>query len=266
MRKRSQNNWFSYVAILASLITSVSAAGFYDDNSRGWFFYETKPVESAEVIPPKVLLPAQIKTPGEQAESDLAELQKELKQASALAIMDPTPENAWAYQQIKTKIFDMSSVLADVQMQNEWQRPDSYISSNPTGGEGLSIDRTNQNHCSADMIKQSGNVWGMFLFVSKDCKYCNAQVNVQKQITRTYAMTAMVIGFDNIKPANIDDLVFAPDNGISKKFNIQNEGKPVTVMFNVKTGQSKVLGYGYIPIDGLNERICHLYTKRLGEI
>lgn len=266
MRKRSKNNRFSYVAILATLIANAGAAGFYGDSNRGWFFYESKPVESAEIMLPKALLPAEIKTPGEQAESDLAALQKQLKQASALAIMDPTPENAWAYQQVKTKIFDMSSVLADVQMQNEWQRPDSYMSSNPTGGEGLAIDRTNQNHCSADMIKKTGDVWGTFLFVSKDCKYCSAQVNVQKQVTRTYAMTAMVIGFDNVRPENLGDLAFAPDNGISRKFNIKNEGKPVTVMFNVKTGQSKVLGYGYIPIDNLNERICHLYTKKLGEI
>lgn len=266
MRKRSQNNRFGYTIILAIMMTTSKASGFYGDSGRGWFFYESKPVESTPKVISKSLLPAEIKTPGEQAESDLATLQKQLKQASALAIMDPTPENVWSYQQVKTKIFDMSSVLADVQIQNEWQRPDSYMSSNPTGGEGLAIDRTNQNHCSADMIKKTGDVWGTFLFVSKDCKYCNAQINVQKQISRTYAMTAMVIGFDNIKPDNLDGLAFAPDNGISKRFSIKNEGKPVTVMLNVKTGQSKVLGYGYIPIDNLNERICHLYTKKLGEI
>lgn len=265
MRKRSKNYWIGKTIILILLMAKASATSYFVDNSKGWFFYESKPVESTPVRIPLIVAPKQ-QTAGEKAAIELEALQKQLKEASALALLYPTPDNVWNYQQIKTKVYNMSGVLTDQEMRNEWVRPDSYAANNPTGGEGLEINRSELNHCSEDMVRKTGDVWGMYLFTSKDCKYCKAQINVQKQVASRYGITSMVIGFDSIRPSNLGDLEFGPDNGISTKFQIKNEGNPVTVMFNVKTGKSQVLGYGYIPLDNLNERICHLYTKKLGDL
>lgn len=261
MRKRQSNRWCSY-AIILSLATAANA-GIFNDTSRGWFFYESKPV--IESIPVESKPVPQI-TPGEKAAQELELLQKQLKEASALALLYPTPENVWNYQQLKTKIYNMSGVLTDQQVRNDWSRPDSYSANNPTGGEGLEISRKEQNACSAELIRQSGFTYGLYLFTSANCKYCDAQINVLKKVSSTYGVSAMVVGFDAYRSANLGDLPFGEDKGImSRKFNIVNEGKPVTVMFNIKTGQSQVLGYGYIPLDQVNNRICRLYTKQLGE-
>lgn len=262
MRKRQSNNGYGF-AIILTLILGRANAGIFNDSNRGWFFYESKPVIESVQVESK---PIKQLTPGEKASQELEQLQKQLKEASALALLYPTPENVWNYQQLKTKIYDMSSVLTDQQVRNDWSRPDSYSANNPTGGEGLEINRKEQNACTADLIRQSGYTYGLYLFTSANCKYCDAQVNVLKKVSTAYGVSSMVVSFDGSRPNNLDDIPFGQDKGImSKKFNVINEGKPVTVMFNIKTGQSQVLGYGYIPLDQVNNRICRFYTKQLGE-
>lgn len=261
MRKRQSNNWYGYTIILGLLIAKANA-GIFNDANRGWFFYESKPVVESIPLESKTIS----LTPGEKASQELEQLQKQLKEASALALLYPTPENVWNYQQLKTKIYDMSGVLTDQQVRNDWSRPDSYSANNPTGGEGLEINRKEQNACTSDLIRQSGYTYGLYLFTSANCKYCDAQVNVLKKVSNSYGVSSMVVSFDGSRPSNLDDIPFGQDKGImSRKFNIVNEGKPVTVMFNIKTGQSQVLGYGYIPLDQVNNRICRLYARQLGE-
>jgi conjugal transfer pilus assembly protein TraF len=266
MRKRSSNFSISQAIILVAMLGTCSAAPFTTIHDKGWFFYESHPVESVEIESvPKSTNPTTMQTPGEKAQAELEQLQQQLKQASALAILYPTPENVWNYQQLKTRIYDMSGVLTDQEMRNEWTRPDSYAANNPTGGEGLEMNRRELNNCSADLIRKSGDTYGMYLFTSKNCKYCEAQVKVMQQVNRNYNISSMVVGFDGVAPNNIGELPFGNDNGISKNLKVQNDGKPVTVMFNVKTGHSQILGYGYIPLDQINNRICRLYSKKLGD-
>lgn len=264
MRISKSNYRFCKAFVLILPLTAHSAT-FFDDSNRGWFFYESRPVESVEVIKPSTN-PTTIQTPGEKAESELNQLKQQLSQASALALLYPTPENVWEYQQLKTKIYSMSGVLTDQQMRNEWTRPDSYSANNATGGEGLEIDRKSLNHCSEDFIRKGSDTYGMYLFVSNDCKYCNSQIKVLQEAGRNYGLSTMVISFDGYKPSNLGGLAYGKDNGVlSKQFGIKNDGKPVTVMLDTKTGQSQLLGYGYITIDNLNNRICRLYTKQIGD-
>lgn len=265
MRKRSSNFRYCYAIILGLIGASAHASTFFNDSQRGWFFYESKPIESIESMQ-RSLNPTKTQTPGEKAESELNTMKQQLAQASALALLYPTPENVWSYQEMKTKVYNMAGVLTDQQMRNEWTRPDSYSANTPTGGEGLEMDRKELNHCSEDMIRQSANTYGMFLFTSKNCKYCNAQVGILQDAKRRYGMSTMVISFDGSKPDKLGDMPFGIDSGkLSKQFGIKNDGKPVTVMFDAKSGKSQLLGYGYITIDNLNNRICRLYTKSVGE-
>lgn len=261
----SKSNYWLRNAVILMLPLSGQCAPFFNDANRGWFFYESKPVESIETIKHSTN-PTRIQTPGQKAESELNELKQQLNQASALALLYPTPENVWSYQQLKTKVYSMAGVLTDQQMRNEWTRPDSYSANNATGGEGLEMDRKSLNHCTEDFIRQGSNTYGMYLFVSSKCKYCNSQIKVLQEAGRNYGLSTMVISFDGYRPNNLEGLSFGLDNGVlSKKFGIKNDGKPVTVMLDIKTGQSQLLGYGYITIDNLNNRICRLYTKQIGD-
>ena len=266
MRKRSSNTRLSITIILSLVIGFANASTFFEDSSRGWFFYESKPTESFESVIKPSLNPTKLQTPGEKAESELNTLKQQLNQASALALLYPTEENVWAYQQMKTKVYGMAGVLTDQQMRNEWSRPDSYSANNPTGGEGLEITRKELSHCSEDLIKQSASTYGLFLFVSQNCKFCNAQIKVVQDAQRSYGLSSMVIAFDGVKPNGLGSLPFGIDGGkLSTKFGVKNEGKPVLVMFDSKNGTSQLLGYGYTTIDNLNNRICRLYTKKLGD-
>lgn len=264
MRKRSSNLRFCYTVILSLFVSKGFAAPFFQDSNRGWFFYESKPIESAEMINLSTN-PTKVQTPGEKAESELNQLKQELSQASALALLYPTPDNVWQYQQLKTKVYSLSGALTDQQMRNEWTKPDSYSANNPTGGEGLDMQRSSQNHCSEDLIRKSSNTYGMYLFVSKDCKYCNAQIKVMQEVQRRFDITTLIVGLNGYKPNDIGSLLYAPDNGISQRFAIEHNGKPSTIMLNVKTSQFQQLGYGYITVDNLNMRICRLFTKQIGE-
>lgn len=269
MRISKSNNRFRKTVILVNIMfypLFVSAQTFFSDKNQGWFFYESKPVESLEVIkPPKE--PIKIQTPGQKAESELNALKSQLNQASALALLYPTPENVWAYQQLKTKVYGMAGVLTDQQVRNEWTRPDSYAATHATGGEGLENDRKEQNHCTENLLRDGAKKFGLYLFVGSNCKYCNAQIKVTQEAQRNYGLSGMVVGFSGFKPsAEIGELSYGADNGaLATKFNIKNEGAPVSILYDTTTGQSQVIGYGYVPLDNLNNRICRLYTKKLGE-
>lgn len=268
MRISKSNIRLGQTIILALAAKTCLAQPFFNDSSRGWFFYESKPVESyTEIKPPTSKSLMKIDSPGQKAESELNMMKQQLSQASALALLYPTPENVWAYQELKTKIYGMAGVLTDQQMRNEWTKPDSYSANNATGGEGLELDRASLNHCTQDLIRKGANRFGMYLFVSKNCKYCNAQIKVLQNSQRDYGVTSMVVGFNGYRPQiDLGSLAYGADTGLlANKFGIKNDGKPVTVMLDTKTGQSQVVGYGYITMDSLNNRICRLYTKELGD-
>jgi conjugal transfer pilus assembly protein TraF len=269
MRIPKANNRFCKTIILVNftLFPLLSPAQtFFSDKNQGWFFYESKPVESVEALP-STTKPVQIQTPGQKAESELNALKSELNQASALALLYPTPENVWAYQQLKSKVYNMAGVLTDQQVRNEWTRPDSYAATHATGGEGLENDRRDQNHCTENLLRDGANKYGLFLFIGSNCKYCNSQIKVAQEAQRNYGLSGMVIGFNGFKPnVDIGGLNYGADNGaLATKFNIRNEGTPVSILYDTASGQSQIIGYGYVPLDNLNNRICRLYTKKLGE-
>ena len=268
MRKSKSNYWFSNTIILSLLSANAMAGNWFDDSNRGYWFYESKPIESIQ-IESKSLLPAQKPqdqmNDGEKAVIELEALQKQLKEASALAIMNPTSDNVWNYQQLKGRVFDMAGVMADQSVRNNWSHPDSYSAKNATGGEGLQHDRYAQSHCGENVLRDGSNTYGMYLFVKKDCKYCSAQINVLSEVKRLYDIDTMVVATDGSKPIVPNGLSFAQDNGISRNFGIEVGDKPATVLFNVKTKEAKLLGYGYIPMDDLSGRICRIYTKKVGE-
>lgn len=265
MRIRSSYYWLS-AAIILGIPNIGNAQTFFSDSNKGWFFYESKPIESLNAVEKRSTNPTFL-TPGEQAESELNAFKKQLNQAAALAMMYPTPDNVWAYQQLKTKVYNMSGVLTDQQMRNEWTRPDSYAATHATGGEGLAVDRYAENHCTEDMLRKGANQYGFYLFVSSKCKYCGPQINVLQNAQRNYGLSSMVVGFNGYRPStNLEGLNVGSDNGmLAKKLGVKDQGSPVTVMLDTKTGQSQIIGYGYIPLDNLSNRICRLYTKKIGD-
>lgn len=265
MRIRKSYYWFCATIILG-LPEIGNCQTFFSNSNQGWFFYESKPVESVIAPSKKSTNPVEL-TPGEKAESELNELKRQLSQASALAIMYPTSDNVWAYQQLKTKVYNMAGVLTDQQSRNQWIRPDSYSATHATGGEGLEIDRYSQNHCTDNMLKQGANQYGFYLFVSANCKYCDAQIKVLQNAQYNYGLSSMVVGFNGYRPRiNLNGINVGSDNGmLAAKLGVKDQGSPVTVMLDTKTGQSQIIGYGYIPLDNLSNRICRLYTKKIGD-
>lgn len=236
------NNWKSI-----SIILMMAMSGYANADStatQGWYYYETRPIYMPE---------SATQMPFTSYKQLLDEAKKEYEEIEAAAIVNPTSENIKAYRQAIQLVSDRTAKLAMLTATQNWQDPNSRLSTEAVNGSGLQQDLDGARQEYADIVKN----YGIFYFISKDCKYCNVEANELKRLEVTYGISVMVISMDGSNLPQYPNPL--QDNGFSANIGVSKAG--ALIAFDAKKKKPVVIGYGYLHYDEIMKRIHALFIS-----
>ncbi|MBD9362355.1 conjugal transfer protein TraF [Methylomonas fluvii] len=213
-------------AVRAENAGELSAASYFEDKQRGWFWYEVlpepiKPVKpEPKVEPPKPVpqsdtakLEASMVVPVTDQPEPLtsAWLKQNLEKYLNKAIDEPSQENVAAFYYLQRVMMDKAErfthaaryvVMSDPQLDESVRRPISTFAVN---------EANHQASVAADQaLKAIAAKAGILFFFRSDCRYCHVQAPILAMLERSY-------GF-KIYPVSLDGLPMP--NGLFNQFKI----------------------------------------------
>lgn len=219
---------------------------YADNNSmRGWYYYETSPVES--------VTPAKIKqNPTYKSYREFnAAIQQEFEEIQDRAIYDQTPENIQAYNQALRAISNNAVKFGMLSVTQNWQDPNAGLSTSALNGAGLQQDLDKQRQQIGQIVKR----YALFYFIDRNCKYCSVEANELKRLEYTYNVTVRVISMDGTTLQQYPTPT--ADRGISKKLGVTEAGE--LMAFDSTNNKTTVIGFGYIHFDQIIQRLQTLF-------
>jgi conjugal transfer pilus assembly protein TraF len=178
-----------------------------------------------------------------------------LKELKAKAILEPTPQNVKAYQEMQMRVVNQSQAFSDAWLLNVYLNPtlDENVR-NPAAQGARFVVYENERIQKQQIIKTLKNSYGLFYFYSGSCSYCKAFAPVIKQFADTYGWEVMAISLDGAPSDTFKN--WQPDNGISKKWGIQTV--PAVFAINPETDHVIPVANGFTSIDEMEKRIVTL--------
>jgi conjugal transfer pilus assembly protein TraF len=237
----STTNYWKSLSFILITLNSIS----YSDviATRGWYYYQDPPT--------LVLAPNVIRV---NSYSQLLETAKqEYQEIEAAAIINPSSANIKAYRQAIQILSDRSAKLAMLSATQNWQDPDSRLSNEAVNGSGLQQDLNLARQEYKEIVKN----YGIFYFISQQCKYCKVEAIELKRLEETYDISVMTVSMDGSTIPQYPNPL--KDNGFAKNLGITKPG--ALVAFDPTKNKTITIGYGYLHYDEIMKRIHSLFIS-----
>lgn len=234
---------FQYFKKITLILLIICNNGFADKLAqRGWYFYDD-PVFTK--IPVK-------KTPQFNSYQDMQDqINKEVQELQLQAIYNPTKENIHLYNTVIRRLGDFAFRFSMLATTDIWHDPDSGISQSAPNGAGAQSDLDKQRSQLSGLFQRVALIY----FIDKNCKYCEIEANELKKLELSYNAAIRVVSLDGSTVSQYPNPMI--DNGISKKLNVKKAGE--IQIFDSQTNKTTILGYGYIHLDQILQRMQTLF-------
>lgn len=219
---------------------------------RGWHFYEDPQQEA----PPPPAKPPAAQPPAADGAAELKmfkQLQKDLEDLRAIAIINPTDANVLRYMELEAKVLKGASNFADVAQRIAWRTPglDPTAEGRPVNSSAIDVyDQLQAKQRDATLARLSKDHVLMFFFRS-DCPYCHAFAPVLKKIEAVYGLQVHAVSLDGGPIPGF--AAYRRDNGIARTLNVTQV--PAVFLAQPFTGDITLLGLGVLSESQLAERI-----------
>ena len=246
------------------------ASTFFEDHARGWHWYEAlpvpkkpeKPVSEAQVSETQVSKTQKPKTEQAQAASqdpsELLEKDKEqIKQQLAAALVNPTPQNLYAYMALQKQTMERAHHFAQVWQEVVLRYPELDDTLKfPTTQTGRHIFYEQEKQQLFQRIQSLKGTHGLYFFFRENCPYCKAFAPIVKTFAEKYGWKVLAISLSGEVSQEFTDVI--KDNGMAQKLGVTH----VPALFVVNPGQSTVLpiAHGLVSEAEIEQRIL-LLTK-----
>jgi conjugal transfer pilus assembly protein TraF len=231
--------------IIFSLITMTEVAWANDrckELNLGWhFFCDTKKREDPKITP-------------EQAQKQLQQIQEDIEQAKAQAVIYPTEENISKYLELQNQIMERSVKFAHVWQNVLRARPDlDYRVVNPQSNIGNEARYAIAEAEKLKILKNLHERYGLFYFYRSDCPYCIKFSPIIKSFGEYYGITIMPITINGITTDEWPE----SRHGMEHIRNLGMEGKPVPalILFDNLKKQHHPVSFGLIPASDIEDRL-----------
>ena len=170
-----------YLFIFMSLFSSCNEAkDFFDENEKGWFWYETPPPEVKKEVKKELV----------QNKTSLQKLEKQgedLKEAIADAILNPSPKNYKKYMEMNKKIQEQSQYFATGIKQTIWTNPDfDYSLEKPNDAAAIISKNEYINKENDRKLMDIAKNNGLLFFYDGDCVVCSRFSPIIKKFSKQY--------------------------------------------------------------------------------
>lgn len=246
----------------ASVPAQGHAAGAQADVRRGWHFYDDPAMHEPQK---EVLSPAPVALPKPSAPQPppevkaLRELQVQLEQLKAVAVMHPTVANVRRYMELESKVLRNASLFADLSQKVAWANPDldPTTQGRPVNAQALEVFEQVQMQERSSALANIGTDHILMFFFRGDCPYCHAYGPVLRAFSTKYRIQVLPVSLDGGAVPGFSNA--RTDNGTAATLNVKQV--PALFLAQPITGKIMPVGFGVLSEGQLVERIDALRPR-----
>ena len=246
----------------ASVPATGHAAGAQADVRRGWHFYDDPAVHEPQKnsVLPAPVAPPKPSTPQPPPEvKALHELQLQLEQLKAVAVMHPTVANVRRYMELESKVLRNASLFADLSQKVAWANPDldPTTQGRPVNAQALEVFEQLQMQERSSALANLGSDHILMFFFRGDCPYCHAYGPVLLAFSTKYRIQVLPVSLDGGAVPGFTNA--RTDNGTAATLNVKQV--PALFLAQPITGKIMPVGFGVLSEGQLVERIDALRPR-----
>jgi conjugal transfer pilus assembly protein TraF len=227
------------------------------DPRAGWHFHRDPP----QAPPPRPMARPPSAADGEQAAlARFRQLQKEVEERRALAVISPTEPNVRRYMELEAKVVGNASLFADIARRIAWAHPelDPSTQGRPVNATALEVFEQARLRESAGVLAQVAKEHVLMFFFRGDCGYCHAMAKVLDAFRKRHGIRLVPISMDGGGLAAFPDA--RSDNGAVRALKVQQV--PALFLAQPYTGRIESVGFGVLSEAQLSERIVTIFEGR----
>ena len=227
--------------------------------SLGWHFYCDRPEPPAE---PPAAPPSPDAAPGTATER-IEAMRRELEEARAEAIFDPTTENVAAYLRLQRETLQRAATFSDVFRRTVWAAPElDYTLTRPVGALAKRL-WSDQRRAERDAaLARLGERYGLIYLGHAGCAGCRVFGPLLRAFSARHGLDVLAVSLTGEALEGWPEAV--ADNGRAARLGLGNAPVPAVVLFDTKTKRVLPVGFGVMAEDQLAERIFALTALEPG--
>ncbi len=174
-----------YISLILMFSSVGAEAGFFDQQKRGWFWFEEKKVEEERVVTP------------ESAKKVVEQFKDELDDLRSLMLASPTLENIKNYREKEIVMWDQAEKLFDNWELASFKYPHLFDKINePVNVQAVRLQRSILDEENKKNIVLFVRDFDFVLFTKKDCRYCESFEPVLRSFANSYSIQVEAVSMD----------------------------------------------------------------------
>ena len=236
----------------AALSNQGDNATFYNEQERGWFWYETKPISPVETEKKEKKSPSVSTEPVLSPREILRKQGEELEDTLAVAVMDPSDANVLAYLAKMAKLNKQSEHFANRFKQAIWINPEFDLTlKKPINAQAIVARNEVDNRQQKERLLAIGEEKGLLFYFRSDCPHCHRFAPILKQFSETYGITVIPVSLDG--GALPEYLYPKKDHAMGQKLKVSIV--PAVFLVSPRDNTVAAASYGFTDITALAQKV-----------
>lgn len=236
-----------------------ASSGFsLDDHSyaHGWYWGEDPVFDHFEDSEQKKEKRQRIK-PSLSHQQKLREISKQLDEAKAHAILEPTEAHVKQYIVIQNKVIQMASGFSHTWQKVLLKHPAlDYTVKHPTHNGAIQTIKKLDREKIDNTLSNFSKAYGLLFFYRGQEVLSDIQAQIMQRFSKTYHLSIIPVSLDGIGSRYFQHSRF--DQGQAGKLGV--ETTPAIVALNPKTGMRFPIAYGVLSEAELAKRIVEVWS------
>ena len=224
----------------------------------GWHFYcdrDDAPDEPPSLIPPEVA--------PSSARARIQAMRRELEEARATAILEPSPAHLTAYLRLQQAALQRSAAFSDSFRRTVWATPDlDYTLKRPVGALAKQVWSDERRAARDAALARLGERYGLIYLGDPACAGCRVFGPLLRAFALRHGLDVLAVSMTGEALEGWPEAV--PDDGRAERLGLAGSPLPAVVLFDTATQQVLPVGFGVLAEDQLAERIFALTSLEPG--
>lgn len=231
------------------------------ERKLGRYFYCDRQEEQTAPEKPSVI---EVKPQPKTAMDELREIQKELEEVKARAVLHPSAENVAAYIRLQRTHLDRAGYFADQWQRVVWQDPSlDYTLLRPvnTLGKRQWLDQRKEE--KRELLSRLNERYGVFYVFAASCGACRDFGPVLRAFVDEHGLDVKAISLDGGESIYFPNAV--RDTGQLQRLGLSNIATPAVVLFDAVERKVIPVSFGLVSHADLAQRVFLLTQTVPGE-
>ena len=226
----------------------------------GWHFYcdRREEAERADAAPEAPLAPDT-----GRATERIEAMRRELEEARAEAILDPTPANVTAYLRLQQETLQRAATFSDAFRRTVWATPEvDYTLRRPVGALAKQLWSDERRQARDRALATLGERYGLIYLGHAGCAACRVFGPLLRAFAKRHGLDVLAVSLTGEALEGWPEAV--ADNGRAARLGLGNTPVPAVVLFDTETKRVLPVGFGVMAEDEMAERIFALTALEPG--